>query len=317
MKKKIYISISAITLAVLIVLVAGANYFYGESVKRGKVVELHKEADTVEVFANSQEQKILEQAKIWFNRQAMEVIEKESFDGLKLTADFLGNDQNTGKAVILAHGYRGQSDQMGDYAQFYYDQGFDVLLPDSRGHGDSEGDYIGYGWHDRLDYLSWIEELVENHQADKIILHGNSMGAALVLMASGEELPEEVKGIIADSGYTSVKEELSYQLKHLYHLPSFPIMDITSAITRLRAGFTFGEASAVKQVADNTKPLLIIHGDKDELVPTEMAYELFDAAGGDKELWIVPDAGHTKAYSVATLEFQNRVQDFIERSMNK
>ncbi|MGM8366616.1 alpha/beta hydrolase [Virgibacillus sp. W0181] len=188
-------------------------------------------------------------------------------------------------------------------------------MPDARGHGKSEGDYIGYGWHDRLDYKKWIDLLIEEHGVTNIFLHGNSMGASLVLMTSGEELPGEVKGIIADSGYTTVKEELAHQLKHLYSLPAFPLLDITSGITKLRAGYTFGEASAVEQVKKNTRPLLIIHGDKDELVPLEMAHELYDAAGGEKELWIVPDAGHIKAYKNVTEQYDGRLLEFIKKTL--
>src|SRR5690625_1658138 len=112
---------------------------------------------------------------------------------------------------------------MGKYAKIYYDLGFNILLPDARGHGESEGDYIGYGWHDRLDYLDWLTWLIEDKGADEIVVHGNSMGAALVLMLSGEDLPDEVKAIVADSGYSTVKAELAHQLKHIYNLPSFPL----------------------------------------------------------------------------------------------
>jgi len=206
---------------------------------------------------------------------------------------------------------------MGKLVKFYNDQGFNVLLPDARGHGESEGDYIGYGWHDRLDYIDWIELLINEHQTNEIILHGNSMGAALVLMVSGEELPGEVKAIIADSGYSTVKEELAHQLKHIYKLPSFPLLDVTSVITKIRAGYTFEEASSIKQVENNTRPLFIIHGDADDLVPTDMAYEIYEAAGGEKELWIVPDVGHTKAFDILTEEYQKRVKDFINRVLEE
>jgi len=232
-----------------------------------------------------------------------------------LKAKFLPNGTQTNKAVILAHGYRKESGDMGDLVKFYYDHGFDILMPDARGHGESEGDYIGYGWHDRFDYQGWIEILVEDFGEKSIILHGNSMGATLVLMASGEELPKEVKGVIADSGYTTVKEELTYHLKHLYHLPAFPILNITSGITKIRAGYTFGEASAIDQVKNNTRPLMIIHGEADELVPTKMAHDIYEAANGDLRLWLVPEAGHIEAYNIATKEFEERVSEFIREAL--
>lgn len=310
MKKRIVL-ISGIIVALLLVAVfLVTNYFYGEAVKRGSEVELHSK--DVETVASRQDQSLVEEAEEWFGEQDTQVVEQTSYDDLTLKAIYLDNEASTGKAVILAHGFRGVKEDMDELVKFYHDQGFDVLLPDARGHGESEGDYIGFGWHGRLDYQQWTEMLVDNHEAADIFLHGNSMGAALVLMASGEDLPDEVKGIVADSGYTTAKEELTHQLNHLYNLPAFPLLDITSVMTKVRAGYTFEEASTIDQVKDNTRPLFIIHGGEDELVPTEMAHELYGAAGGEKELWIVPDAGHTDAHTVATGEFQERLQDFID-----
>jgi uncharacterized protein len=135
-------------------------------------------------------------------------------------------------------------------------------------------------------------------------------------MTSGEDLPEEVKGIIADSGYTSLEEELTHQLNYLYRLPAFPIMEVTSVVTKVRAGYTFSEASALDQVKKNKLPLFIIHGDQDELVPTEMANRLYEASNSMKELWIVPGAGHTEGFTVEEEEYKKRVKGFIEKVMN-
>ncbi|MRG85112.1 alpha/beta hydrolase [Salinibacillus xinjiangensis] len=315
MKKKLFVTLGVLLGIVLIGLGFAGNYFYGEAVKRGVHVELYKgsESATAKVEA---ENNIIQTAKKWYQEQTFETVTMVSYDGLTLKADYLDHDFSAGKTVILAHGYRGHKEQMDDYVKFYYDQGFDVLMPDARGHGESEGDYIGYGWHDRKDYQGWIDLLIEDYNAKQIFLHGNSMGAATVLMTSGEILPEEVKGLIADSGYTTVEEELTHQLNHLYGLPAFPLLDITSLMTKIRAGYSFEEASAIDQVRKNTKPLLMIHGDQDELVPTEMAYKIYEAAGGEKDLWIVAGAGHTKAYTVATKDFQQTVQSFLNRTLS-
>lgn len=312
MKKFIRIACSLTALIVIALALAG-DYFYREAVKRGTEVELHREEEATPVFADERNNEIIEDAEEWYEEQTFEPLTMRSHDNLLLKADFLQNEQTTGKAVILVHGFRNEGKDMGDYAKFYHQQGFDILIPDSRGHGKSEGDYIGYGWHDRLDYQKWIQLLIDEKNSSSIFLHGNSMGAATVLMASGEDLPPEVKGIIADSGYTSAEDILAYQLKHLYNLPAFPIIQITSGMTKLRSGFTFGEASAKNQVANNTRPLFIIHGEADELVYPAMAEELYEAAGGDKILWMVPNAGHVKSYTVATAEYQERLKAFIKK----
>lgn len=314
MRRKLTIILSAILVLVIAGLIFAGNYFYGEAVKRGVEVELHRETEAVNAEADESGQRLLNEATEWFNERDKEIVEITSYDDLLLKAQFIKNEADTGKAVILAHGYRGVGNDMGKYAKMYYEAGFDVLIPDNRGHGESEGDYIGYGWHDRIDYLDWID-LIIDRGSDAIILHGNSMGASLVLMASGEDLPEEVKGIVADSGYTTVKEELQHQLKHIYGLPSFPLLDVTSLITKVRAGYMFGEASAIDQVKQNDLPLFIIHGDADELVPTWMGEELYEAASGEKELWLPENVGHTKAFDIYTEEFIERVTDFVNKAI--
>ncbi|WP_100011319.1 alpha/beta hydrolase [Lentibacillus sediminis] len=317
MRRKITLISGIIVSVIITALLFATNYFYSEAVKRGEEVELHRGDEPVAVEAASMEdQSILQEAKSWYSEQEPVTVEQTSEDGLTLVADYLKNPDDSGKAVILAHGFRSQKEDMGDYVKFYYDQGFDVLMPDARGHGESEGAYIGYGWHDRLDYVNWIDILITNHEAEDIFLHGNSMGAATVLMTSGEELPGEVKGIIADSSYTTVMEELTHQLKHLYNLPAFPLLNFTSAMTKVRAGYSFTEASVIAQVGNNTRPLFMIHGAEDELVPTEMALELYEEAGGEKELWVVPEVGHTDGYEVATAEYEDRLEGFITEALN-
>ncbi|GAB2566336.1 alpha/beta hydrolase [Gracilibacillus alcaliphilus] len=315
MKRKIWIALGSIIGILLIGLVVAGNYFYDQGVKRGTDIEIHQEAEAVNAVADEEDQLLLAEANAWYDEQQPDILEITSSDSLRLHAKYIQNEQEAGKAVILAHGFRNTGDDMGKLARLYYQEGFDILLPDARGHGESEGDYIGYGWHERHDYLNWIQFLIQERGAADIILHGNSMGAATVLMASGENLPSEVKGIIADSGYSSVKAELQHQLKNIYNLPSFPLLNVTSVITKIRAGYTFEEASVVKQVQENTLPLLIIHGEDDDLVPTAMGRELYEAAGGEKELWIVPDAGHTKAFDNVTREYENRIKAFLDKEL--
>lgn len=316
MKKKLIIITSSLLVVLFIGLFFAANYFYSVGVKRGTDVELHRE-EVANVSVNEHDQRLQDEANDWFDKQEPDTLTIHAFDELVLEAQYITQAEKSGKKVILSHGFNNTSDDMGKLAKLYYDQGFDVLLPDARGHGMSEGDYIGFGWHDRLDMTDWIQYLIDEDKAEEIILHGNSMGAAVVLMTSGENLPVEVKGIIADSSYSTVEEELKHQLKHIYNLPSFPLLNVTSLLTKVRAGYTFKEASAIKQVAKNTDPLLIIHGDNDDLVPTDMGHQIYEAAGGEKELWIVPDAGHTKAFDVATEEYHERVEAFITRVLSE
>lgn len=124
------------------------------------------------------------------------------------------------------------------------------------------------GWDKRFDILNLIESIVTQNSDAEIVLFGVSMGAATVMNVSGEILPSNVKAIIEDCGYTSVWNQFSYQLKELFSLSAFPMMHGASLITKLRAGYWLSQASPIEQVKKSVTPMLFIHGDQDDFVPT-------------------------------------------------
>src|SRR5699024_9375436 len=142
-----------------------------------------------------------------------------SFGGLDLKGYYLPQDESTNNTVIFAYGYLGRACDMGIFGEYFYEElGYSIFTRDLRGHGDSEGDYYGFGWHDRLDMVDWIDKVVELNGPDtEIVLHGLSMGAATMLMTSGEDLPGNVKAVISDSAYTSVYDLFAYQMKRMFH----------------------------------------------------------------------------------------------------
>ena len=237
----------------------------------------------------------------------------ESFDKLKLHGYMILNENSTDNWVITVHGYTGKGLQMSSYAKKFYDMGYNILIPDLRGHGESEGNYIGMGWYDRLDILKWINLIIEGNENSKIILHGISMGAATVSMVSGEVLPNNVKAIIADCGYTSVWEQFSHQLKAIYSLPNFPVMNASSLIARFKTGYGLKEASALKQVKKSKTPILFIHGDKDDFVPYRMMDELYNAANCEKEKLTIHGAGHAKSSKVDPDLYWSTIEYFINK----
>jgi len=310
--RKIRIIVGAVLTFLLSGIVFIGNFFYRESVQRGSKVELHREKVIGNESDSGENEQHLQRALSWYDQQHPTRLTQLSDDELLLQADLVRHYAPYKRAVILVHGFRKQKEDMRQYAKYYYDRGYHILLPDSRGHGESEGGYYGFGGHDRFDLLRWIDYLIVKEQISEIVLHGNSMGAAAVLMTSGETLPEQVKAIIADSAFTTMTAELTHQLKHLYRMPGFPLIPLTSFITRVRAGYFFSEVTPLDQVKRNKLPLFIIHGDADDLVPTWMADQLYEVVTSDKEIWIVPEAGHIKAYEVETLEFEKRISSFLE-----
>ena len=132
------------------------------------------------------------------------------------------------------------------------------------------------GWLDRKDLLLWIDKVVEWDPDAQIVLHGVSMGAATVMMVSGETLPSQVKTIVEDCGYTDVRTVFATELKLRFGLPEFPLMDAFNLVGMLRAGYSINEASALEQVRKATVPMLFIHGDADDFIPVEMVDTLYE-----------------------------------------
>lgn len=297
-------------------LAAASVHFYNFAVRRGKKEFLRGNPDlqfTI-IRPSSSEPTPVQ----WVEDQDCQDWQIRSPDALRLSALFLPAEEPTSRTVILAHGYTSKGKDMGRFARFYHEKlGFNVLMPDARGHGQSEGNYIGFGWPDRLDYLQWIGEVAARVGEDaEIVLHGLSMGAATVLMVSGEKLPPQVKAIIADCGYSSVHEQLGYQFQRMFKLPTFPLLRTTSLVTKMKAGYGFWEASAVEQVKKSSVPILFIHGSEDRFVPVSMAWQLHEACPGDKEIFIVEGAGHGNAYETAGEAYEKRVKAFLERYLS-
>lgn len=305
---------------ILLALIIGSFYFYHKAVGRNKKAYLSSNKDLSQIYESRPQSHVSDAAANVFDTEWIEAKNCETWnvtsgDGLKLAAYYIPAAVPTDKTAILAHGYSSGGKSMGAFAKFFRDSlGFNILMPDARGHGASEGKYIGFGWHERKDSLLWIDKVLKHTGEDsRIVLFGISMGAATVMSAGGEKLPVQVKAVIEDCGYSSLWDELSYQMKRIYRLPAFPFMQITSLITRLRAGYGFREVSALEQIKKCTLPVLFMHGEDDTFVPCEMVRELYGACPGEKDMLIVKGAGHGMAYSIGGAAYENKIKEFIGR----
>lgn len=309
MKRKHWI-IGLIIIVVILIggLLAGGLYFYQMAVVPG-----HKSFISNQTVIKKSDP--LYHQKKWFQQvHKQHWTMKSATDDLKLVADYVPAQTKTNRTVLIAHGFMGNKESMGAYAYLFHRLGYNVLLPDARGQGHSQGDYIGYGWPDRLDDKKWIKKIIAaTGQQSKIVMFGVSMGGATTMMTSGEKLPSQVKAFVEDCGYSGVKQEISYQAKEMYNLPSFPLVDVVSLITRVRAGYFFGSASSAQQLAHNKRPMLFIHGAKDTFVPTKMVYQNYKATKGPKQLWIVKGAQHAKSYATAPDAYRQHITKFLQR----
>ena len=310
-KKIIGIAISSILVILILGLSFVGNYFYN--------LALNPDTPKDIVFGTPEEAEatsgqVLDSDIQWLLTESNYTDETlTSFDNLNLHAYKVLNQNDSNKWVITVHGYTSEGINISSYAKNYCDIGYNVLIPDLRSDGLSEGDYIGMGWDDRLDIIDWINTILEYNPNAEIVLHGVSMGAATVSMVSGEDLPSNVKAIVADCGYTSVWDEFAYQLDDLFSLPEFPILNVSSLVAKVRAGYFLGEASTLKQVAKSKTPILFIHGDEDDFVPYYMMEELYNATSSEKEMLTIKNAGHAKASEVDPETYWTTVSNFTSK----
>lgn len=232
----------------------------------------------------------------------------------RLHAWYVKASRPTAATIVVVHGYTNSGITMMPYARmFSRDMGYNVLVPDLRYAGLSDGNHIQMGWRDRLDVEQWIDILPTIFgDSIQVAVHGVSMGAATVMMLSGDELPSYVKALIEDCGYTSVWAEFKKELKTQFHLPPFPLMYTANAVCRMRYGWSFRKASAIAQLKKSTLPMLFIHGTADTFVPYTMLDELYAAKPNNKWRWDAPNAAHAETFWKYRKEYAQRVRKFIE-----
>lgn len=312
-KKKWLIIISAIISIVLVINIISSFFFYNLAIQRGPKDFLQGNND-LEVSAEAMDEFTDGDWLEWTKEQPFEELSLTSFDDIDLKGYYLPAEKPTNKIVVFAHGYLGYAFDMGLFGEYYYKElGYNLFTPDLRGHGESGGDYYGFGWHDRLDMVDWIEKLVEENPDAEIVLHGLSMGASTMLMASGEELPSNVKVVIADSPYTSVYDLFAYQLERMYHIPDQFVLPSMSVVTNLRAGYTLQEASTVEQVKKSTTPTLYIHGEGDTFVPTKMTDTLANQTNSPHRVVTFPDANHGESIVLHRDQYLKEITSFIDK----
>lgn len=260
----------------------------------------------------------LYQQKKWFVHAGKKEWTMQSASGnYRLVADYIPAASHTNKNVVILHGFMGNKETMAAYASLFHSMDYNVLMPDARAQGKSEGKYIGYGWPERYDVRKWTDKLIKhNGQRSQVVIFGVSMGGATTMMTSGLKLPPQVKAFVEDCGYTSLAAELDHEAGHMYHLPTIvrvPAELSLSVVNRVANGFYTSEASAVNALHHNHLPMLFIHGSADTFVPTKMVYENYAATRGPKELWVVEGAGHASSYQHAPRAYKRHLEKFLNK----
>ena len=235
----------------------------------------------------------------------------ESFDGLKLHGRYY--EYAPGAPIeLMLHGYRGNAERdLCGGVQRCFALKRSALVVDQRASGSSEGNVSTFGIKEHKDCLKWVDFMVEHFGPDvKIILTGISMGASTVLMAAAAPLPPQVKGVLADCGFTSAKA-IMYKVLRQIKLPPKAVYPFVRLGAILYGGFDPERYSAIDAVTRATLPTIFFHGGDDDYVPWEMSQENYDACASRKELVIIPGAGHGLSYPVDKPTYLKALGDFF------
>lgn len=256
----------------------------------------------------------LNDTQAWLETVQSRRIMAVSGDGYRLVANEFLAEEVSHVWVLVLHGYTGWKEEMYPFARWYHGEGYHVIVPDLRCQGESEGDFIGMGWTDRIDCMLWIEYILEQDREARIVIHGQSMGAATALMMAGmEELSDNVVAVISDCAYTDAYSMFGEKIKEWFGLPAFPLVDSACLMLKLRGGYELKDASALRAVAESRVPILFIHGEDDVMISVRMTKELYEAADCYKELMIVEDAGHAQAQDKEPKRYYGTIRTFLDK----
>lgn len=230
----------------------------------------------------------------WFKEAPKEDLSLLSKDKLVLRAVLIKQPNPRGLALVL-HGWSTDRVSMAPHAAILYRQGFDVLAPDQRAHGESEGQYTCFGVKETDDALAWLQLMNERNYQSHIVI-GTSMGGAVSLMLASRNRDQKLACAVSDCAYSSFLEIINAQL--LMKSPKMPpllrrmFVSSFSAFCQKDADFKVQQAAPILTIAKNQVPLLMIHGQEDRFVPYWMLDKLYAACQSEKQRLDIPVARH-------------------------
>ena len=284
------------------------RYVFGVNPKRLAGDDEVPESDKYAEYTKYVHERIEEIRKVPFQE-----IRMKARDGVTLYGRYYHRADGA-PLVLMFHGYRSSClrDGMGAF-RFTEECGYNILMVDQRAHRNSGGKTITFGVKERWDCLDWIQYMRKLLGEDtKMILIGLSMGASTVLMTTDLDLPDNVKGIIADCGYSSPKDILKSVIKKM-KLPVGPTYFLVRLSARIYGGFDPASVSTCDALAVSKVPVLLIHGEEDDFVPCEMSRRNYEACASEKELFIVPGANHGMSYVTDMPRYVETFKGFLQR----
>ncbi len=221
-------------------------------------------------------------------------------------------DQGSNVCVLLIHGIGGRGRDRFLDADFYLRRGYNLLFPDLRANGSSQGFWQGMGQYEREDLLCWTEMMVRKLGPDcRLILDGTSMGASAALLFAGDGRERNLAAVVAEAGFSSAIELGRYRLRQ-YYMPAFVLVPLVRLWGRLLMGYDLAQADALAAMEHNRIPLFLLHGEEDDVVPCYMARRIWTACSAPKQLLTVPQARHVQCRVLERRLCEEAMDEFLK-----
>ncbi len=248
-----------------------------------------------------------------FNNLEKQEVYLDSNYGYKIHGIFFPN-KDSKKIIILCHGITWSLYGSVKYMDMFIKRGFSVFIYDHRNHGLSGGKNTSYGYYEKFDLKKCTDWIYEKLGKDILVgLHGESMGAGIALQNIA--IDRRIKFCIEDCGYSDAKDLFKHRLEKDYNIKKIPLLKLASKITKIRVGWEFKDVSPITTLPKVEIPILFIHGEQDDYVPTFMCNEMYPSKKEYKEIYIAPNCGHAQAYWKNKEDYEKKVDGFL-RTIN-
>jgi dipeptidyl aminopeptidase/acylaminoacyl peptidase len=230
-------------------------------------------------------------------------------DGLKIAAWYMPGQRS--QAIILVHGIHANRSAVLPEAAVLAEAGYPLLLIDLRGHGQSEGHEVTYGYREAYDVLAAADYLAHRPEIEQIGILGGSLGGAAV--ARGAALDPRLEAVVIISSYSSLPAAIEDAFEERSIFPRWPFAPLFITLAERRLGLKAEQINSAAELAKlEQRPVLIIHGDQDALFPLHHAEEMYAAVQGPKSLWVIEGMDHQSAVIGQEEAFKAHVLPFFE-----